>query len=73
MQPCLQLGPFLERVNGFKGSDKGLLYCVLRVLAAAEKAARDRQQPTAVTADQFFECGLVASLQPADQGDVVLA
>jgi hypothetical protein len=73
MQPRLELGTFLERVNGFEGSDEGFLNRVLRVLAAAEKASRDGQQPSSVTAHQLLECCLVAALKPADQLIVVTA
>ena len=49
-----------------------LLNRVLRVLTAAEKAPGDGQQPPALAAHQFLERGLVATLEPADQQDVVL-
>jgi hypothetical protein len=58
-------------VNSFERSDERFLDGVLSILAGAEKAPRDGQEPSSVAADQFFERGFVAPLKPADQQDVV--
>ena len=58
MQPGVELGALLERVDRFERFDERFLHGILSILVGAEKAPGDGKQAAAVGAHDLFEGGV---------------
>ena len=68
VEPGRELGMTIETLNRTEGGEKGVLHGVAGGVFVPQQAAGHGEQMTAARPHQFFVGGLVAGLEPGDEG-----